>query len=394
MLTFQEPFRSRRFSFLLVVVISVVLLAILALSLTGCGGGQSSLTSTASAAPATASTPAPSEPAPTQSQPPPPTETAPPAAAPVATPTPPPAETPPNPPPAEPPPAPAPPASYRFVAWGDTRGGTGTLAALSREIIPLNPVFTVYAGDGEPAGFTSSGTTTFINALNGNANNGLSEKTFFARGNHDAAVNTAGWQAYYDFGGVARTVGGTNFSALVDGLTYSFDYKNSHFVAVDVAGDANRITAGQIAWLDSDLTAAEARGLTHAFIFFHGPIYCVESVHCPGLTGMTGSLAPQGLIDVLNKHAIVSATIHGHEHVLAYVHVDNTRLTTLTRSFEQIIVGTAGAPIYSCDRPIRTDWCDTVNGYATIDVVGPEFTVEFRQQGVSAPIRTLKFSKP
>lgn len=289
-----------------------------------------------------------------------------------------------------PPPNP-PPAVFRFVAWADTRGGNTTLAALSTQVLTLHPAFTLYAGDGESQGFTTAGTNIFLAAIDGNSSNGLSARTFLVRGNHDA-LDTSGWQQHYEFASVAGVVGATHYSALTPELTYSFDYQNSHFVGIDVPGDADVITPAQISWLDSDLAAAEVRGLTHAFIYFHGPIFCVESMHCE-FTGTSDSYAPQALIEVLNRHTIVSASFHGHEHVLAHTHMDTTRLPSLTHDFEQFVAGTAGAPGYACDLPARTEWCDSVNGFATVDVSGRTVRVSFYQQGVSTPIKTLDFSK-
>jgi hypothetical protein len=89
----------------------------------------------------------------------------------------------------------------------------------------------------------------------------------------------------------------------------------------------------------------------------------------------------------------VSASFHGHEHVLAYTHMNAARLPGLTHDFEEIVAGTAGAPIYACDLPARSEWCDSVNGFATIDISERAVRVSFYQQGISTPIRTVDFSK-
>lgn len=294
--------------------------------------------------------------------------------------------------PTPPPPPPTPsPSVFRFVVWADTRGGNTTLAALSTQALTLNPAFTLYAGDGESQGFTIAGTNRFLSAIDGDARNGVSAKTFFVRGNHDA-LDTSGWQQHYELEAVAGAVGATHYTAFTADLTYSFDYQNSHFVGIDVPGDADIITPAQISWLDSDLATAEVRGLTHAFLFFHGPIYCIESLHC-GFSEKSGSSTPEALIEVLNKHELVSASFHGHEHVLAHTHMDMTRLPSLTHDFEQIVAGTAGAPSYACDLPLRTEWCDSVNGFATVEVSGRTVRVNFYQQGISTPVKTVDFSK-
>ncbi len=282
-------------------------------------------------------------------------------------------------------------AAFRFVSWGDSRDGASTLASISSQVLGESPAFTIYTGDLEPSGFTTAGTQTYQAALNGNNNNGLSGKTLPIRGNHDAA-NTAGWQAFYNLPGVASAIGASHFSSLTSELTYSFDYQNAHFVGIDVPGDASLITAAEISWLDADLAAAESRGLVHAFIYFHGPVYCVESQHCP-YTGATGSYAPAGLITVLNNHPIVTATLHGHEHILAHTQLNSSRFPALTHPIEEIITGAAGAPLYACDIPGRADWCQAVNGFATVDIAGNQMTVNYYQQGSSSPLQTVQVSK-
>jgi hypothetical protein len=348
--------------------------SVISLFLTGCGGTKSS-TSPASSSLTPGATASPSTPASSS-----PTDssgttlpTSPPASTPAASST------------------PSAQAAFRFVSWGDSRDGNSTLASLSPQVLATNPALTLYPGDAESAGFTTAGTQSFVAALNGNNNNGLSTKTFFVRGNHDTG-NTAAWQAYYNLANTASAVGATHYSALSSQLTYSFDYQNSHFVGMDVAGDANVITTAQISWLDGDLAAAETRGLTHAFIYFHGPVYCVESQHCP-YTGTTGSYSPQALIDVFSKHPIVSAVIAGHEHLLAYIHLDTSRFPTLAHPIEQIITGSAGAPLYACNLPGRTDWCDSVSGFATVDVSGLQFTINYYQQGSTTALKTVQGSK-
>jgi hypothetical protein len=107
-------------------------------------------------------------------------------------------------------------------------------------------------------------------------------------------------------------IGGSHYTYMADcdSLTYSFDYQNSHFVGMDIPGDVTLVTASQLAWLDGDLAAAESRGLQHAFLWWHGPVYSCGNRH--------GDIdAPASMIAVLNKHPIVSAIFGGHAHVAA-----------------------------------------------------------------------------
>ncbi len=288
--------------------------------------------------------------------------------------------------------------SFRFVSWADTKTATQVLSDLSDQVTVLSPApaFTIYPGDLENSGFTQTGMDAWRTAINGQltgstVSNGLFEKTFPVRGNHDAS-NTTGWQAYYTLGTVAGLVGATNYEFMTgaEDLVYAFDYGNARFIGLDVLGDAQTLAAAQIAWMDGQLASAEARGLTHAFIYFHGPIYCVDG-HCSCAADdrtCAGQGATQTFIDVINKHPIVAATFHGHEHVYAYTYLDNTRIPGLTHPFPQLITGDAGAGTSACMAG-RVDYCMSNHGFVTVDVNGTSVTFTWYKQGSSQPQNTV-----
>jgi len=280
---------------------------------------------------------------------------------------------------------------FRFISWGDTKSARDDLAALSNQAVILEPTFTIFEGDLESDGFTLDGMNLWKNAMNGYVDNGMFARTLPVRGNHDGQ-NTAGWQAYYDLGSTALALGATNFSALAEDLTYSFDIGKLHFIGVDVLGSANLLTTEQVNWIDNDLYAAESRGLTHAFVYFHGPIYCLDG-HCT----CTTRICPipnivLDLIDVFNRHPIISATFHGHEHTYAYVHLDSSRIPEITHPFEQFVTGAAGAGPNDCI-PERTDYCMPSLGFVTVDVWGQNITVDFYQLGTTTPMNSVTFAK-
>lgn len=283
--------------------------------------------------------------------------------------------------------------SFRFVSWADTKTALSVLASLSNQAKLLNPDFTIYEGDLCDSGFTVSCMDAWKSAINGDSNNGMFDKTFPVRGNHDSS-NTAGWQAYFDLRSTAARVGASNYTELDEDSTYSFDYGNSHFIGVDVLGDAIGLSSAQISWIDSNLTAAEQRGLTHAFIYFHGPIYCMaQHCSCTTRTCTTASIIAS-LIDVFNQHPIVSATFHGHEHTYAFIHIDNSRILEVTHPFEEFVTGDAGAGPSGCSNIFRFDYCMDSHGFVTIDVSANTFTVNFYAQGNTTSDKTFHFIKP
>ena len=280
--------------------------------------------------------------------------------------------------------------SFRFVSWGDTKSGTSTLVAESNQLKTLNPNFTIYNGD-----LCDSWSTTCIQNwmryADGNSNNGVTGITFPIRGNHDSGSGSE-WSNFFNQAATMARVGGTNYAQLSPDMTYSFDYGNSRFIGVDVLGDASRLSAAQIAWVDQRLTDAENRGLIHAFIYFHGPIYCVDGhCSCSTVAGCV-STAAMDLINKFNNHPIVSATFHGHEHTYAYVKINSTRIPGVTREFQEFVTGDAGAGPDNC-KANRTEYCMPSHGFVTVDVSGYSFTVKFYRLGTTAPVNSFTFTK-
>jgi hypothetical protein len=184
---------------------------------------------------------------------------------------------------------------------------------------------------------------------------------------------------------MANRIGATNYNELAADLTYSFDYGNSHIVGIDVTGGVGGLSDAEAAWLDSDLAAATSRGLKHAFLFWHGPIYCVDG-HC-SCSARLGCNPPARVTTVLNKHPIVSATFHGHEHVYAYTYIDSSRIPAVTRPFHQFVVGDAGAGVDSCNSN-RCDYNMKNHGFVTVDVNGNNVAVNFYKQGSTSSQHT------
>ena len=289
--------------------------------------------------------------------------------------------------------------SFRFVSWGDSQDNNTGLAVTSSQANSLNPAFTIFNGDLENDGVTQSR----MDAMTAGFGSLLPE-TFLIRGNHDDQVSgSAGlWENYFTALNRPLPSGVTNYSAMNSSstyLTYSFDYANSRFIGVDVPGDADLLTSAELTFLDNRLTDAESLGLTHAFIFWHGPEYCVESTHCGCTAKLDGSCTPSALITIFNKHAIVSATFHGHEHILGWVHMDNSRVPGITHPYEQFLTSSStdynsyNAYMY----PARMDYyypnVGNGSGFAAMDVNGDSFTFNIYKVGTTAPVWSKTFSK-
>ncbi len=287
---------------------------------------------------------------------------------------------------------------FRFISWSDGQSESYNVSNTAGQANALNPAFTIFNGDLEDSGVDQAEMDS-MNAALGN----LGARTFLVRGNHDDHIaNSAGlWEDYYTALNKPLPAGVTNYVEMDPNLTYlsySFDYGNSRLIGLDVVDEAETLTGAQLAFLDGRLADAEARGLTHAFIYFHSPEYCVESTHCGCSAKNDGSCTPAGLVSIINNHPIVSATFHGHEHILGWAHMDSARVAGLTGSYEEFLTSPAGGWTYNeYVYPSRMDYyypdMSSSQGFAAIDVDGPTFTVSFYKVGVTNPVWSRSFTK-
>lgn len=287
--------------------------------------------------------------------------------------------------------------SFRFASIADGHVAVSKFTGTINQIKTLSPNIIIFNGDLENDGVVTSEMDPLINVLK---NSGLFNNTFLVRGNHDdhLANSSTLWQNYFATANKTLPSDVTNYVGINSSstyLTYSFDYGNSRFIGLDVPGDANLLTSTQLTFLDNRLTDAENIGLTHAFIYFHGPEYCVESTHC-GCQTISGCAPPSSFISVINKHPIVSATFHGHEHILAWTHMSNNRVSSLTNQYEQFITSSSGNPYSFTPYPARMDYynySNSLTAFASIDVNGNSFTVNFYHTGNTTPLWSKTFTK-
>ena len=179
------------------------------------------------------------------------------------------------------------PTSFTFGSFGDSHNEPyfdGTANQLSS----LNPALVLGVGDVEDNGFATTDMNQVVGVLK---TENLFNKTFMVRGNHDDKIDgsAAGWESYLETSPniptrPAYVANKVALNSSSDNLTYSFDYGNSIFIGLDVPGDVYLLTQAEVDFLDARLTYAESVGLTHAFIYFHGPEYCVEQEHCTSST--------------------------------------------------------------------------------------------------------------
>ena len=291
--------------------------------------------------------------------------------------------------------------TFSFVSMGDGQAQAAIFTTTVNQITTLNPDLIIFNGDLELNGLVNAEINPMVTAIK---NAGLFNQTFLVRGNHDNVISgsAALWESYFETAPNIKVlpVGVSDYVSLdssSDYLNYSFIYENSIFIGLDVPGDVSLIPA-QLTFLDTRLTLAESIGLVHAFIYFHGPLYCATSKHCTCTTRTDARCTPADLVSLINKHPIISATFHGHEHILGWTHMDNSRVAGLTGSFEQFFTSPSGgstdnATLY----PDRMDYVymDMGNsqGFAGITVNGDSFTFSIYKVGTTAPVWSETFIK-
>lgn len=290
------------------------------------------------------------------------------------------------------------PSAFTFVSASDGQGEVANFTRTVNQIKTIAPSFILFTGDLENNGVN----VTEMNNMTAPLKSANLYNAFMpVRGNHDDPNSTV-WEAYFET--TAPKVlppGVTNYVSMnssTDFMNYSFVYGNSIFIGLDVPGDIDLLNSTQLAFFEARLVYAESQGLIHAFIFTHGPLYCAESTHCTCTSRTDASCTPSALVALINRHPIISAFLNGHEHLLAWAHLDNTRLAGLTGSFEEFFTSPAGGWTYnSYLYPARVDYyypsMGTSQGFGAVTVNGNQFTTCFYKVGTSTAVWCQTFTK-
>jgi hypothetical protein len=152
-------------------------------------------------------------------------------------------------------------------------------------------------------------------------------------------------------------------------LSYSFDFRGSHFVVINtdpVGNDAHAPSK----WLALDLAAAVQRGVRHIFVFGHKPAYTYYYGQSPTLPSSPAGLDQPAFIperdafwDVIEQYG--ATYFCGHEHVF---NLSQPRVENGGRAW-QVLVGSGGSPFEAAptDTTINPD-TDRDYAWATVKV--------------------------
>ncbi|MFA5925856.1 MAG: metallophosphoesterase [Parcubacteria group bacterium] len=212
----------------------------------------------------------------------------------------------------------------------------------------------------------------------------LTSKTYAVQGNHDRVENLDKcdriWQDTFNF----PTNGPSGFSE----LTYSLDFKNSHFVFLDSnKPDAHQVNDAQRDWLEQDLTKNKKE---NTFVIFHEPAY--PTGYKSGESLDVEPSQRNALWEILDRHN-VTAVFNGHEHIASRRKIDSQVSSAAKNSIYQFVFGNTDSFDHTLPAPGIAEYANQGQGrYGIVKVSGKEITVETR--GPNGEILdTFAFSK-
>ncbi len=260
--------------------------------------------------------------------------------------------------------------NFKFVIMSDSRGeyngvNKPVLSAFAKDIVENHKdvKFVIFAGD-MINGNRNNPNRTYKQLMNWkdvmspiyNSKNMVWPKVWTAVGNHEI-------QSRFDediFRKVFPNVY-SNGPADEKGLSYSFDFEDTHFLIFDTDrwnfGDISDTTDDKpgwhtiknMDWVEKDITAAKKRGVKHIFTVSHEMAFPTGGHLRDGIPNLghnltlsldsaqTAHLALRDRFWNLLKSNNVDAHLCGHEHTYARESVNGVF---------QIIAGSAGAPLY------------------------------------------------
>ncbi len=147
---------------------------------------------------------------------------------------------------------------FFFTVFGDSGSGTPDQYAVAEAVAERDPDLIIHTGDlvyskGEDENYPGKFYKPYARLI-------ANAPFFPSLGNHDCGTADGGPFLKNFF------LPGYDFWADRNRRYYSFDYGNSHFVALD----SNQITDEQTDWLKRDLAKSGARW---KFVFFHHPVF-------------------------------------------------------------------------------------------------------------------------
>ncbi len=248
-----------------------------------------------------------------------------------------------------------------FAVMGDTQNfsagnPSGYFQQVVKDISNANPDLVLVTGD------LTSSCDSYTECLKKhtdwkNIDAPLLSKTYAVMGNHDNVGDKGekAWQDVFNF----PTNGPSGYSE----MTYSFDFKNSHFVVLaSDKPDEHQVDKTQRDWLEQDLAQNKKE---NTFVFFHEPAYPVSSKIGESLDAQKSDR--DALWSILEKHN-VTAVFNGHEHIVSRRKVGN---------IYQFVFGNTDSFNHDLPKAGIAEYANQGQGrYGLVSVNGNEITVK------------------
>jgi calcineurin-like phosphoesterase family protein/flagellar hook capping protein FlgD/purple acid phosphatase-like protein len=281
--------------------------------------------------------------------------------------------------------APGLPEPFRFLVFGDIGTATPDQKLIAARVDTLNADLAILPGDiiydnGEPWNFTPYYFDIYRPTLK--------RIPFYpVLGNHDT---------YYDGG--ATFVGEfhlpANFASGPE-RSYSFDYSNAHFAAIEVVNENVAPPAAAVAWLDADLAASQK---TWKFVYFHVPMYSNGGGH-GGDASVAASLEP------IFQARGVDMVFQGHNHFYTRTYpisagqaVDQVQEPAYTNAHGPVYVvaGGGGRALYGLTAPASYEALSrSIYHVVAMDVAGDSLTLRaIQEDGTVFDSMTLRKETP
>jgi 3',5'-cyclic AMP phosphodiesterase CpdA len=278
--------------------------------------------------------------------------------------------------------------SFSFAIIGDTQrfeagNPNGNFQKASASISKLNPDLAVATGDliGGCEGKNSDAQNyvdwkKILGALAG--------KTYAVQGNHDRVSDGNSCDRIWQNAFTLPTNGPAGFSE----LTYSLDYKNSHFVFLDsIKPDGHQISDTQRTWLEKDLAANKEE---NTFVIFHEPAFPVSSKIGESLDAQASQR--DALWQIIDKYN-VTAVINGHEHIVSRRKIDSSIFPGAKNSIYQFVFANTDSFNHDLPKPGVSEYASQIQGsFGIVKVSGKEITVETHSADGNL-LNTFTFSK-
>ena len=292
---------------------------------------------------------------------------------------------------------------WKFIVVGDSRGkdvgvNTKVLGPLAEQISKSGADFVLFAGDIMTGSMWSSTTKKYLdqwrNTMAPVYKAGI--KVYPVAGNHEWNYGNLPdlWRkAFPELPG--------NGPSGEEKMTYSFTHKNALVIGLDeYSGHRHEVNQK---WLNKQLAARDAQAQPHVFAFGHEPAYVAHHLDCLDDN-------PEARNAFIQSIANAGCRIYfcGHDHFYNHAEISGFKVNKQPVTFHQLIVGTAGAPIYQWKgkyggniSPGKTVtkiyYDDHLGSYSLVEVDDMKVTVKYYQRqdkGDYAIAETFSYTLP